>query len=555
MKKYIYCAAALLCVSGVMAQVSKEVEVTRTYIPEVKMATKLHLTPDTSDDSYIEPDIDYSITPISIETKLESELYKPVKVNFGEYKPTYKYYTKLGIGLPLQSDIDIYATPINSKSGYLVGYFNQDGRYAKIKNDYDLKNGSSQSHYRVGAAAGHYFGVRLLEGSLNYNNDKWSRYATTPEADQHLLYQSVDYALRFGDNFTNLDEWNFSVGAAADHFWSRSDIRNDRFGFDARAGRKMLSGALLFGGGYDMSSGSEGYRNNTMNLNLAYRYESSMTWEMQLGLKYYNDKVNYDATAQSVATKLGYVTNVSRCNYVVPDVELLYHLNSSKVVGYFSAGGELLYRDYATLSEENPYLADGLFASKSGVEYDLRFGLKGALSKGRFGYNIYARYGVVKNNLYWALVESVTENYFVANFSNLQSFGANVELQYKPHSNLIFDLDFSASNYKNNKDQLYEDGMSAVEIALSGKYSLKSWRFGVTAAYESSRDCSAIQSNVLYSVEVPAFFDLGLSVDYRLKESFVIFADVTNILNQDMYEWVRYREYGIGAMVGVRFQF
>ncbi len=559
---YTIALVALCSVSGYAAEVNKEVKVTRAYVPEIKMATKLHLTPDTSDDSVIEPDIDYSITPISIETILESELYKPVKISLEEYEPTKRFYTKIGMGAPLQSVADLYVTPTRSSSGYVMGYFNQMGRYAEIENDYGNKEDAVQNHLRGGVAAGKYINRRTLEGRINYDNDLWSRYATNNISDTNPLYQSVDMKGRFGDDFSDLSRFNFSVEALAEQFWSRSDYENFDFGASALAGGAMLGGEVVAGVGYENISGNDDYLNSTYDASLCYIYSKDL-FTLKLGLQYYYDRVSYNSySASAVARANGSVGNTDDSNnnsYITPDIEIEYHLKQDRVVGYVKSSGELQHRNYATLSEENPYLAAGLFAAESGVVYDVNFGLKGRFKSGVFGYNIFAEYYTNKNNIYWALVEesnnSYLDNYFVANYSTQHNIDLNVELEYKPLSNLIVGADMRLSCYTDNGSQKFEDGGATIELNLDARYDVGSWSFGLSGELVSSRMYSVYRGSILHSEELPTSFDLGLSAEYKLRGSMRIFIEGENLLNSDIYRWVGYREYGINAMAGIRMQF
>ena len=50
--------------------------------------------------------------------------------------------------------LDFYASSQNPGTGYVVGYVNHEGRYAKIKNDFGIRNNSTRMLNRIGAAAG-----------------------------------------------------------------------------------------------------------------------------------------------------------------------------------------------------------------------------------------------------------------------------------------------------------------------------------------------------------------------------------------------------------------
>ena len=59
----ILSAAVLFCGVPLRAQVTKQVEVTKTYVPEVSKAVKLPIVPDMTDTVRLRPEIDYTVTP------------------------------------------------------------------------------------------------------------------------------------------------------------------------------------------------------------------------------------------------------------------------------------------------------------------------------------------------------------------------------------------------------------------------------------------------------------------------------------------------------------
>ena len=63
--KRLLLAVALLTAfpCATMAQVEKQVEVTKAYVPKVEQAAKLAIEPDMTDTVQMRPEIDYTITP------------------------------------------------------------------------------------------------------------------------------------------------------------------------------------------------------------------------------------------------------------------------------------------------------------------------------------------------------------------------------------------------------------------------------------------------------------------------------------------------------------
>ena len=177
MKKMLIVAAfAAVLPQLAAAQVEKQVEVTKAYVPKVESASKLAVQPDMTDTARMRPEIDYTITPLSLRTTLSPRPIRPATVTYWEFNRPLPFYVKAGAGYPLNSVLDFYASSQNPSTGYVIGYVNHEGRYAKIRNDFGVKNPSTRMFNRIGAAAGKYFGKHILEGDLYYDNWMYHRY-------------------------------------------------------------------------------------------------------------------------------------------------------------------------------------------------------------------------------------------------------------------------------------------------------------------------------------------------------------------------------------------
>lgn len=125
--------AGMLAVPGVLnAQVEKRVEVSKAYVPSVEHATKLAVRPNMVDTAAIQPEIDYSITPLTLETQLATRPIRPATITYWEFDRPLPFYLKAGAGYPLNSALDLYVSTQNPDIGYALGYINHDGRYGRI---------------------------------------------------------------------------------------------------------------------------------------------------------------------------------------------------------------------------------------------------------------------------------------------------------------------------------------------------------------------------------------------------------------------------------------
>ena len=240
MKRVLILSAALLfCGVPLRAQVTKQVEVTKTYVPEVSKAVKLPIVPDMTDTVRLRPEIDYTVTPSALATNLSTEPFRPASVTYWEFNRPRPLYLKVGAGAPLNSVLDLYASTQNPGTGYAVGYLNHTGDWAEIRNDFGVRPVSWRMHNRMGAAAGKYLGRRLLEGKLDltnrvyhnygfdgaealctrYGNDgAASYYPFTKVSNDRQHYDDAMLHVRIGDDFTDLSRFNFNVELRGGYF-------------------------------------------------------------------------------------------------------------------------------------------------------------------------------------------------------------------------------------------------------------------------------------------------------------------------------------------------
>ena len=96
MRRYILTIAALVVSFIAFAQVNREVEVTKQYVPKLQAAQKLDMVTDKQDTVTIRPEIDYTITPKSFASALTTSKFRPATVTYWEFNKRYPIYVKVG---------------------------------------------------------------------------------------------------------------------------------------------------------------------------------------------------------------------------------------------------------------------------------------------------------------------------------------------------------------------------------------------------------------------------------------------------------------------------
>ena len=589
MKRYIVILIALCVVSlSASAQVTKQVEVTKEYAPEISEARKMDITPNMVDTITLRPEIDYSITPRSFASALGTHRFNPATVTYWEYQRKYPFYLKLGAGYPLNTVGDFYATTHRADVGYLTGYIQHYGQYQKLRYVNGLSgetfkdNRSMQMNNKFGVMGGKYFGRYTLSGDLYYRMDTYHRYPLhnqyaedgTPVLEykrRRIDYDDVNLALAFGDSFADYSHLNFKVYASANLYNDKSEtfVEGERYqqmnvtGGLALAREITKNSALSLNVDYEGYYGMralKAYDNSIVGAMLMYRYRSGRLIDLTAGAKVLYDHNPADAKKQDRWHAFPYLTLSLNIN------------DKGAIVPYVEVAGELQNNSYYSLVRRNPYVAilggvDGSLSAGSVVPntelYNVRFGVSGHSANSKFAYRFYANMSFMKNAIYWYNISQI--------FFGVESADRNIwslcgAVDYKPISQLLLTAQVKGSLYTNFAS--VADAMPAVEALVRARYTHKKFTLGLSAELYGKTKWTSIQDYTLFLptttlpvqsgvFTTPVSLDLSIYGDWHVNKACTVYLEGNNLLGEVMptYRWAFYREMGASFTVGVKVQF
>lgn len=582
MKRFWMIAACAAVVPQlVAAQVEKRVEVTKAYVPKVESALKLAVEPDMTDTTRMRPEIDYTVTPLSLQTTLATRPIRPATVTYWEFNRPLPFYLKVGAGYPLNSVLDFYASTQNPSTGYVIGYLNHEGRYAKIANEIGVKNNSTRMYNRAGVAAGKYLGRHVLEGELSYDNRMYHRYGsytTDPNLPEEQLrelgiggmndYGDAALSVRFGNDFQDLSRVNFEVALHGDFFFDHSDLPGDgersrqlNLGAEGRIARSLGRSSFSLGIGYDAFGGQQwlsGCWQQLIRASLRYRFAGGVVG-LEAGADYYHDRVETPGEPEAL---------VETGDYFIPFARLVFNLGTPGLKPFFEADGGVSPNDFRTLTAVNPYVAPGTWLDKSSVDYNFRAGLGGSLWRNRFTYRVYAGFSVQDNRLFWAtLLErsgaageyETFASTFIPQLGRQTVTSFNGEIEYRPISSLRFDLGVHGRFY--NKECDWANGEASFVGNIGVDYTGRKISFGIEARMESERSWSTLdymfvdEARYLPVFKAPFTVDLRAHFDWHVSHRVTLFAEGRNLADRRLYDFARYPELGANFTVGVKANF
>lgn len=577
-------AAALACVlsvsmpAAVSAQVSKSVEVTKTFEADFTGAMKLPVEADMSDTDKMQPDIVYGITPSMYPTDLSTHRFEPAKVTYWEFNRPTNFYLKMGIGYPLNTVADLYASMHDARTGYIMAYANHLGQFGKLKNDLGIKRDCLQAKTLAGAAGGVYWGKRMFEGRVEYISDVNRRYASAvgnPMAE----YEDFGLKLRLGDDFVDLSRINFNIELHGDYFHDKSDwvhhfagtgdasykLQQFDFGFAGRVARRFgrhYTEILADYDGYRGTKTLKGYVENMLRVGLRYGYTpKSGVVDLTVGADYVYDRVK----ARDKAS-----------HYVFPYAKLLFNVSSNGgIIPFVEVDGSVHDNSYRSLAFDNPYVEfwegrdsdtnrNKLISLPATVDYNLRAGIEGKFGRGKVGYRLFANMAFFENSIYWYSCDHAWARLMTARRDVLT---LNLELEYSPTSPLTLSAGVRGrifKDYAEIADYEIGGGESPVDGFLKVRYKHRKFSVGAYAKASGATEWC----NIVYGVDendptvyekknerFGGYVDLGVNFEMTVKEGCSVFLEGANLANMKIYHFAHYREQGIRCTAGVKLTF
>ena len=558
MKKLLSILILLCCASTAVAQVSKQVEVSKDYTPTVRNAQKLAMIPDMTDTVKMQPEIDYTITPHTYTTSLMTQNFRPATIAYWDYKRMRPLYIKAAASVPLASEADVYLSTYNKDRGYAMVYGNHWGDY---RNRYNLNNekvteNTSQMSNRVGGRAGLFVGRHVAEIDIYGDHQMRHRYPTTGAM---IGFGEMQGKIRFGDDFTDLRKWNFNIEAGGGIFSHKNrdfepqeKFSQSNFDVNATVGKMMGQGhSLNISAGYSGYFGGKllnTYKNSSLMVGMRYGFSGKKT-NLILGADYYYDKVDLSTDSP---------------HHVLPYMRLSWKRFTEKFVPYAEVDGEFKRHNFAALIYENPYLiansdlAAQISSTPNEMQYNARVGMGGNLGKGIFSYNLSLSLSFASDHAYW--YADGANYYFETAYQN--SIRIDGGMKIRPAG--WFEAEFTAGIYAFEDYGNYYANRPNFEAALDLRVITRELKIDINFGYASGTKWMTLVEQFNESgdivkgfgyIRTDDVFNLGLSAEWRVCDRLAIFAEGRNLTGSHIYEWLHYYQSTPQGLLGVKMTF
>lgn len=575
LRMLLVCGAMIISLQELSAQVGKEVEVTKNYLPKIATANKPSLVPHFADTVKIRPEIDYTIAPRALNTQLETRTFRAATVTYWEFNRPTPFYLKAGAGYPLNSVVDFHAATQNPSIGYAMLYVNHLGDYAQVRNYAGQKKNATRMQNRIGGTAGRYLGRHTLETELYYENNLFYRYGATDPTDNREVGSRINFGeaamrIRIGDDFNNSQKVNFNVEGYGvylhddSHTVSLLDIRQIDAGGVGEIGFRWGSHLIHIGLGFDGAWGAGDMREEDGSYD-------NLNFHGKIGYTFTHRKMDAEVGSRYHYTAITTPSGRESFHYPIPYFQLKFNLGNGAFVPFAGFDGDVEYNDFRSLIHENPYLITGLSLPKNTVNYNLRFGAEGNLSS-RFSYRLFVEMSWIENARYWYGL-----NFPQLGDYNFLQFGVaqarrntatlGIDLKWRPAADLT--IQGSLHGYLHDflgkvEGHTLGGGLPALRSSLKAEYAHRKFTIALSGKLTSTRYWSNLHYGVtdegepttlFLTYKVPVTVDLRFYADYHINPNLTIFVEGRNLLNERLHDWANYPLTGIACTAGVKLNF
>ncbi len=520
---------------------TKQIEVQKEYEVVVRSAERIESDVRLLDTTIVRPELTYRIRPTAHLTNFSTSALRPVALSTARWDVPRKLYLNVGAGLPLQSEVDIYWSPVQNDRNHLMVWLNHEGSEGRVTN---LDNERVSALTLRNQAGVHYAALlgesTSLTTGVKYRGTLGNAYGGVGTVDQNPfvsvndveatanLTGSMGAKLGYDANLMGL----YAMNNMGESVW-RFNVNYGLVGLNKIKGW-LPSKVTLHWSGVE-STCAEPY------------YDTSVTfvpeWGFRIGKWVPVDIVaGYDYMVYKGAknTLDGVITSIGASFDKYP-----------AVVPYFAVSNDVQTQCTREVLWTNPYMhmvhpdTRKIFLTEVGVKGEvgeLTYKLSGASR----WFSAYMFEVVVEGDPLLAYGKSEGQRVWYA----------DAELSWRPMQR--FSLEGRVGFQSFGKAQKATAEFRPRRWNIEGEavwMPLDRLTFVARGAFRSAMGVTKVSGSGAELMEVPSYFDLGLEASWRWSERVNVWLRGDNLLNQPIYHWATYRALGAGVRMGVSMTF
>ncbi len=553
------------------------VNVVTSYVPKITDAFKIKQKPIIKHTKETQKkELEYKIFSVPVASTFIPKSGVMKKVDLGKRELLYPNYLSVGFGNKITPFLEAYVRRNES-------YDSEFGAHLKFLLSADpVENTAlSSTYYDMSLNLFYAQQERYLNWktgiSAERNKHNWYGLPTNIpftnatisniEEEQAYTYFKVFGTIKFDDS--NLTEANGSISFFTDALSSNEFLidANAEFKFPLNNFHRQLN---------DL------YINTTLSY-LGTKFEKNYETQTELKHSFATAGIHptYNFKVQDLAIKIGAKTYVSldlenndTNFFVYPDLEISYPIVNDFASVFIGASGDLETNTYKSLSTKNPYVSPTQNIQQTNKKYDLFAGIRGKLDF-QFSYNLKASYADIENNAFFALNQSKSNGNNIAGTDAFSFFGYDYgnsfNTTYDDIKQVSFFGEIAFDGIKNlsvglngqfNKFTLTNEleawNAPKIKGELFGTYKTRKWFAGANFFFVGQRKgklYEVLPSQNFSTIDLDGYFDINFNGGYHFNDSFSVFLNLNNALNNSYQRFNNFNVQGFQAMGGLTWKF
>ncbi|MCF8335152.1 MAG: hypothetical protein K9H65_00990 [Bacteroidales bacterium] len=528
-------------------QIDKQVQVVRSYRPEVKKAYKISELPEITDTMQTEAEFDYYILPKRVETKFEVDSIPAATMVSEPITELYGSYVKVAMGSKLAPVAEFSITNKRSKERSFGAFLRHRSSAGKVPQGGE-RVFAGYSTNEVELFGKQFFENSALDVDLGFNREIRYFYGSSNKPvnikkDSMPKQNFTNMRLNIGYNSTYVDSshLNYDLQIKGNHLNDNFNTTENRIQFTGDLDKYINKYHVGVNTGYTYLKHQSKY--DTLNNNLLKfspwiaRYGDG--WRIQGGVNFFVDIVDGDAKTR-----------------IYPTARMEYDMVSQFFIPYGGVDGKLSLNPYSSITDENPFVMPGLYVKNTNYNMSFYGGIRGHLGPSTF-YNTKVKYTFF-DDMYFFVNEIASTNGAGNQFDVVYGNGKLLNLFGELSVDLSDDLNWRLEgNYYDYVlyDQTKPWHKPNYDLTLSAKYNLRDKIILQGDLFLSGRRWVRPPFKYDDPMKLKGYADLNLSLEYRYSKVLSGFLKLHNLLGNNYSIYNNYPVYGFHAYLGITYAF
>ncbi len=565
MKKVVrtfICLSALFGSTCAMAQ-GDSLEMDLTIVGDLDLflrdAKKLQTSPELKESLVELPSISYTLIPNKQQVDIVTKPIKPAKVTVEPpISKLYKGYVRGGFGVYRTPLLDLYYMDDRSRDGSWGAQFHHLSSAGGTALEDTIPDSFSNNSASIWGRK--YLKKHSIEGALDYDRDVVNYfgfdpqiYWDTPIDNLEQTFSNVQGNLALKSYYRDSSKFNYAGEVAFRNFKdAREGVENNvNFDFNGRKYKDTELYSLDVGINYNnfqylrLSDGDELNQDNVIIRIQPLASTRAKNFLVKFGMSLVVD------------------TQSDRPIHVYPIAEAAYSLLDDLFIPYVGVRGTLEQNTYRSITMNNPFVLTDVELQNTNQKYQLYGGIRGTLSSST-SFNVSTSYTKNEDFLYFVNDSAFSSgNKFFALYDDLSVFQLHGEVSINTQDNFRFQL---SGDYN-----LYETGFEAyawyqptTRFTLTSSYNLQDKLIvSMDLFSEGKRKAKSLvqvregtlENDGSYTVDLKAYLDANLGVEYRYTKRLSAFVQLNNFLAARYQRLNQYNIQRFNAMMGATYSF